>query len=458
MSRMAHTVWYLPALIRRLAADRRGVTAVVTGIALVAILGFAGLAIDVVSWLSATRGMQAAADQAAYSAALAAGTSVCPNNTKASAQAIAVAAARSFVNGVSNTTVTPSCPSSTTFKVTIAQPQQMWFASLFLAGAPTASASATATLAGKPSDLCILAIDGTNLSEGTTGNDASAFWLNGNTGVNVHCGVAVDSTNAAELSVGGSASLSAKDLYLLGPAYSTNGSGVVTTTPTAGNITYNAIAVEDPYATRVVPPYTCSSYSVTHLDSGTLDPAVQSVYCGGLSLGGSAPSTVTVKPGVYIIAGGSLTFNAKATITDNGAGVTFVLTGDSQHGYATITINGGPQSSVSLSAPPTGATGGMVFFQDRNAPFGGSASTTTSCGSGTSQNQINGGSSQTITGAIYFPNQSLCFSGGSSTNGANKCTQLIAHTLSFTGNSDIEANCAGVGVASMSVLTPQLIQ
>ena len=75
--------------VQELAADRRGVTAIVTGIALTVILGFARLAIDVAAWLNATRGMQAAADQAAYSAASAAGTSGC-GVASASTQALAI--------------------------------------------------------------------------------------------------------------------------------------------------------------------------------------------------------------------------------------------------------------------------------------------------------------------------------------------------------------------------------
>jgi hypothetical protein len=44
------------------------------------------------------------------------------------------------------------------------------------------------------------------------------------------------------------------------------------------------------------------------------------------AVGGSASGSITVRPGIDIIAGGSLTFNSKAAVT--GDGVTFVLTGD----------------------------------------------------------------------------------------------------------------------------------
>jgi Flp pilus assembly protein TadG len=477
MPQMLHMIRYLSAMAR-LAEDRRGVTAIVTAIALTVVVGAAGLAVDVAYWLNSTRGLQAAADQAAYSAASASGTSGC-SSTTAVPQALAITAARGYAKGATPTTdgdtttaadgtstVKVQCTTSNShFTVTIDQVQPMWFARLFRDTAPTASASATAQLAGKPSNLCILALDGTNVSEGVTGSDASAFWLQGATNTTVHCGVAVDSTNINGLSTGGGASLTATDLYLAGGGNGSTtaplpGPGSSTINVATDHILTNQLAVQDPYAGRAIPSYSCGSYSVTQLNSGTLDPAVKSVYCGGLSLGGSAPSSVTVKPGVYIIAGGSLTFNSKVTVTDAGlGGVTFVLTGDSTHGYATLTISGGPQSNVSLSAPTSGPYGGLTFFQDRSAPAPSTSGGSTACGSGTGgQNQITGGSNQLITGALYFPNQSLCYSGGSSSTGAGKCTQLIAHTLSFTGNSDIQSICAGTGVSSFTLLTPQLIR
>ena len=59
------------AAARKLGADQRGVAGIVTALALTALLGFSGLAIDVVMWESNQRAMQGAADQAALGAATA---------------------------------------------------------------------------------------------------------------------------------------------------------------------------------------------------------------------------------------------------------------------------------------------------------------------------------------------------------------------------------------------------
>ncbi len=449
---MLRTIAHPRTLARRLAADRSGVTAIITGLALTVLMGFAGLAIDVAAWLNATRGMQAAADQAAYSAALAAGTNSC-NSNSASQQARAVAAARGYANGVKNTTVAIACNSSaSTFTVTISQPQPMWFTKLFLSDAPTASAKATAMLASKVSDLCVLALDGTNVATGFIGSDASAALMTGSTTLNLRCGIAVDSSHASALSVGGNASVIATNVYLVGDMQgSPSGSGSISTSPTPNNILKYQPPVVDPYLGRTIPSLgSCTgSTNQTYEANVTLS---EGVYCGGLTLGGSQKRTVNLNPGTYYIVGGSLTINAKATVI--GTGVTFVLTGNmlGQTGYATLRINGG--ATVSLAAPTSGPLGGLAFFQDRNAPF----SSNSNCGNGNAQNKINGGSDQLITGAIYFPNQSLCFNGNSSTSGAGQCTQIIARTLDFTGNSDVRLSCAGTGIEPLSVLVPQLVK
>jgi Flp pilus assembly protein TadG len=454
MSRMLQQQTSLHAIGARLASDQRGVTAIVTGLGIAVLLGFAGVAIDVSYWLNSTRGLQAAADQAAYSAAVSAGSAGCSSATW-NQQALAIAAARGYIDG-QNATITTSCRSSdVSFTVRIDQTQPRWFTNLFLSSAPQASASATAQAAGKASDLCVLALAGTNVDEGVIGTDVSALWLNGNAGAGLHCGVAVDSSNSVSVSTGGSASLTATQIYLVGDMQgSPSGSSTLATTPTANNILKNQIAIADPYLGRTIPAHSsCGAYSMTsYPNSQTVNPGV---YCGGLSLGGTSPSALVLAPGVYYIVGGSLDVSAKATITSTG-GVTFILTGDSTHGYASVAING--NANVALSAPTTGPTGGLLFFQDRNAPFTGGSSSNSSCGSGNAQNQINGGSNQFLTGALYFPSQSLCYGGNSATTGAGKCTQIIARQISFTGTSDVKLECTGTGVEPITVTTPQLIK
>ena len=463
-------------VLRRLAADRRGVAAIVVGIALAVLLGFAGLAVDVAAWLNATRGMQAAADQAAYSAAVAGAASGCTQSATAIAQAKAIAGARGYVGGQSGTVVNASFKSSNcTYTVAISQPQPMWFSRLFMSKAPTAGAQAVARVAGKNTDLCVLATDGTDPSEGRIGSDTNALYVKGSAGISVKCGVAVDSSSTTSLGAGSNASsLSATDIYMVGddqpsssgftPNITATGCSTCNPVIPANTILKNQISVSDPYANRVVPDHNCAATAVTSVTGKNSTPTVihPGTFCGGLSLDGN----ITVECGTYLIAGGALTITSTSAVVQDttcSGGVTFILT-NSKPGasdYANITYNGNTNSKLVLTAPTSGPYGGLVFFQDRNAPnpnTGNNNSNNTQCGSGSAQNSIAGQAYQVITGAIYFPAQALCFGGGSSANNANKCTQLIAFNLAFGGGADLESQCSGVGISPMTVSVPQLIQ
>ena len=146
------------------------------------------------------------------------------------------------------------------------------------------------------------------------------------------------------------------------------------------------------------------------------------VYCNGLSLN----STKTFNPGVYVISGGSLTLNSNANVS--GSGVTFYLTNG-----ATIKFNG--NAHMNFSAPTSGTYSGMLFYGNRNDPDGSPS--------------FNGDATSQLTGATYFPSQSVTMNGNFS--GANGCMQVIANTISLSGSSTISGSCPGTGMSSVSI-------
>lgn len=99
-------------------------------------------------------------------------------------------------------------------------------------------------------------------------------------------------------------------------------------------------------------------------------------------------------------------------------------------------------ATLNLSAPGTSATApasnyeGLIFYQDRRAA---------SC-TGSNCNLINGNSSSFLQGGVYFPNQSLTFSGTAGMN--TNCLQLVALTLTYTGNMSINNSCPADSGAS----------
>ncbi len=144
----------------------------------------------------------------------------------------------------------------------------------------------------------------------------------------------------------------------------------------------------------------------------TLEPGT---YCGGIDLKG----TVTLRPGLYIIKGGTLSINSQANVT--GEGVTFYLTDTG----ASFDINGG--GTVRLTAPTSGTYQNMLIIQDREANAG-------------AVNKLNGNSATFVKGAIYTPTQAISITGSGGFGSTSGFTPLVASTLSFSGNSTTQAD------------------
>jgi hypothetical protein len=89
-----------------------------------------------------------------------------------------------------------------------------------------------------------------------------------------------------------------------------------------------------------------------------------------------------------------------------------------------IKITGG---TLSLTAPTDDGTyKGVALYQDRRA----------SDDKAMGQNQINGNSGASVSGAVYLGNRSLLYNGGSQTVAA--CMQIVAKRVSFSGNSNFK--------------------
>jgi Flp pilus assembly protein TadG len=420
--------------LKRFIADQRGATAIVTALWLSAMLGFAGLATQVSLWYVTQRNMQGAADSAAYSAAIAL------NNNETSAQftteAQSVAGMYNFING-SGATVTvnnppasgPNTSNSSAVEVIVSQSQPLMLAGLFLGSSPTIQARAVAAT-NVGGGGCVLSLD-----KAAVNNDADT--LSGNASLSLgQCSLYIDSPEKDALNMNGNASITAKAAFVTG-GDQLSGNATLGNTPLATG----APPAPDPYADVSIPSYSgCNqnSYSMFNNQTGTINAgSTPYVFCGGLNLSGN--SQLTLGAGTYIINGGTLGLSGNATLNAN-SGTTIILTGNATNGYATLNISG--NANVSIQAPSSGSLAGLAFFQDRNAPSSGGT------------NSFSGNGYLNIVGAAYFPNQPVNFSGNASTappNGiASTCTQLIAFTLTFSGNSAISnSNCSGTGVASI---------
>jgi Flp pilus assembly protein TadG len=266
---------------------------------------------------------------------------------------------------------------------------------------------------------CVLALD-RSASGAITAQGSTTVNLNG-------CSMYDDSRSSTALTVGGSAQVSALSVGVVGGI-----SGNAGVTTTAG-VQTGLSPIPDPYRNVQVPSFSgCDQHNYGAHNTTTINPGV---YCGGMQF--NANADVTFNAGVYIIDGGDFTVNGSARL--HGTGVTIIFTSSSGN-WPTATINGG--ANIDLRPASTGTFAGILMFGDRAIPVGTSY-------------KFNGGATQYLGGAVYFPTGDVQFSGGAGTN--TNCTQLIGDTITFTGNSGLAINCAGYGVKPIGVSGVRLV-
>jgi Flp pilus assembly protein TadG len=416
--------------IARFRQSRHGNIAIITGLMLPVLLGFAALGTEGGLWYYTHQSAQGAADSAAISAATLYGES---NTGDIVTQAKGVTATYGFTDGANSTTVTVNRPPTSgthtsaqnAVEVIVSQVQTRLLSQLWDANTLTITARAVAIANGGTG--CVLALDP------TAGGSVSE---QGTVGIALKACSVYDNSNASNaVNVGGTSSLSADSVNTVGGVY---GSANITT---IDGINTGQTPATDPYA-NVTPPTPSSNCSQTNYSTHgtvTLSPGV---YCGGMNFGAGA--VVTLNPGTYYLTSagnnnaGDLVMDGQATLS--GTGVTIVYTSKNSN-YGSAKISGG--ATINLSAPTSGALSGIVFFGDRNEP------------TGTTFN-IEGGTTQTFTGAIYLPKAALNYAGGA--NNFSGCTQVVADTISFVGTSNLAVNCTGDGTQQIGNTAAKLVE
>jgi hypothetical protein len=408
----------LKALLRAFAGNCHGGVAPMLAIATLPLFGAVGAAVDFSRASSARTAMQGALDAAALLMVKAAQNvdaaqlqSNASNYFNANFHRTEVANIQTSVQA-SSTSGGYLVDMTVTGSIDTRFMGIMGFASLNL----TARAKAASSSDGLG---CVLSLDPT-ASGAMTAQGSAVTVLNG-------CSMYDNSNNATAMAVGGSARITAHSVGVVG---NLTGASNITA---SGGIQTGIGAVADPYANVSYPAFfSCTEQNFNAKNDITISPGV---YCGGISV--NAGAILTLEPGIYYLDGGSLSVNGGGTLT--GSGVTLVFTSKNKNGFATASING--NATVNLTAPKMGPTAGIVVFGDRNMP------TNTSF-------KFNGGSTQYMGGAIYVPTGAVDFAGGAGTS--TSCTQLIANSVTFTGNSAFALNCSNSGTKPFSPLVIRL--
>jgi hypothetical protein len=409
-------------LITRFARDESGNYVIIVALLLPALVGVCSFAIDGSMWLMSHRSLQNAADSAAFS-----GAASQASGSALFAQAAGVSATYGYVQEVDDVTVTvnrppksgPHTATAKAVEVILQKLQNRSLSAIFGPGKITISARAVA-IPGKDGQGCVLALSGT-ASGAATGQGSTAVNLK-------NCSLYDNSNSPSALTVGGSATLSALSVNVVGGI-----SGQASVSTTDGTYTGTDPAT-DPYAS--VPNPTPSGPTVNNCCShgtATMNPGV---YQNGMKL--VAGANITLNPGTYYLQG-DLSVAGGATLS--GTGVTLVFTSKNGSNYAAATING--NANINLTAPTSGDMAGIVMFGDRNMPVG-------------TAYKLNGGSTQSFGGALYLPKGAVDYTGGASSS--NGCTQLVANTVTFSGNSNFAINCSGSGTKPIGTTLTKLVE
>jgi Flp pilus assembly protein TadG len=370
-------------------------------IALVVLIGFVALAVDVGLLWSQRRQMQTAADASSN-----AGATALRYNQNYKSAAADTLKLNGFSDGVNGVTVAVNNPPSrgaysgnvSYVEVVVQQPEPTYF--LRVLGYNTVNVSARAVSSSITSPNCIYALDP---------SASGAVHTDGGDVLTSTCGLIVDSNSSTAITSDGS--VTATSVGVVG-GYS--GTVKVSAGGKSGTVTTGIAALGDPLAYVQAP--TVGSCNPTYptgvnLSTGslTLNPGT---YCGGFTVSNSA--SLHLNPGTYVVKGGGINLSGNSSLT--GTGVTIYNTGTSSTYKPISMLN--DNGTVDLSAPTSGSLTGILFFQDRSI-------------TSTAANVLGGGAGK-LEGALYFPTTPILLNAGQSTNAAY--TIVVAKTINIQTN------------------------
>ena len=415
---MTHALvsWFFSVRARFL-RDERANVAPIFAIALLPVIGLTGSVVDYSRANSIKSAMQAAADATAL-------------NLVQNAASIPSGDVSQTASSVFNTVfkrpdakdLAITADSTSGGTVTVSATARMTTEFLGVVGVSNVTIGSRAVALKTPGDGlgCVLALN-RNISGAITAQGSTAVNLNG-------CSMYDNSRNASAMTVGGSASITALSVGVVGGISGNTG---VTTTQ---GVRTGLSPLADPYSKVAVPFFSgCNETNFSGKNTLTINPGV---YCDGMQF--NANADVTFNPGTYFVDRGKFAVTGGAKL--QGTGVTIIFTSSTMSDWPEVTINGG--ATIDLRPPSTGPLAGIVMYGDRNIPTG-------------TTFKFNGGAAQYLGGAIYFPTGAVDFAGGAGTS--QNCTQIIGDTITFTGNSGVAINCAGYGVKPISPTGVRLV-
>ncbi len=299
-------------LLRRLRRDERGVAAFMMAILFAVFLAFGGLVLDGGRIYFEKRRMQAAADAAAYGAALELRRGIRPNlnlETEVITAGRDDADLNGFEHGVNTIDVAINHPPTTGLRAgsanhveaIISQTVPTYLMRILSIDSATIRARGVAGLESN-GDACVIALDR---------DDKGALRVAGTALLDAQCGIMSNSSDPCAMEVNGAAEIHGTWIGVYGGDC---GGGLYD--PPAQN---GALPIIDPLASMTPPDYASVTPVFNNVKvnnaTATLDPGY---YSGGIEISGSS-SVVTFNEGLYVLDSGLKITGGVVT----GSGVTF---------------------------------------------------------------------------------------------------------------------------------------
>lgn len=417
-------------LARDIARDRSGVIIIMFALLLPVLVGFIGLAVEVSLWYQHRRNIQSAADAAAIAAAyeIAEGASSTVRDATARREAqrndsalangdITINKPPSISNVYNDTATYPNA-----VEVAVTKQVTALFAGYFMDSSLNIGAHAVGDLNFTSDPACVLSLASTG--SGTVN-------VTGNANVTMSgCTVASNSDgtgtgNGITINTVGGAALTADCVNTVGGTIDSGVSTTVCSSPKTGTP-----EISDPYKEITDPPSEITACDGDHTNyvqnSGGTETIDGGTYCNGIDVSGG--STLVMNSGLYILDEGDFKITGNSNIT--ATNVTIVFTDSSGTNCGDLQLTGG--ATIDMTAQTSGTYSGILFFRNSR------------CSSSGADHAFAGGATAEITGAFYFPNKGLDFSGGTTITGS--CVQIVADTVNFTGSGTLGSDCDGTGV------------
>lgn len=448
---------------RMVMRDRRGATAIIFAALAMIMFGFAALAIEGGNWYYQQRQQRTASDMGAMAGASAAywrslydqtGPSSAAAHQAALDTAFDTARRNGFTTG-GRVQVTVNHPpingrfvgDYTAVQVDVRQTIPTYISALFLPNEPIVHTRAVARFR-YIGDLCLLSLTGT-------------LTLSGSTSVEMpNCVLASNSRQNPSIQANLPGNANKKGVI----AAALYGAGNI---EDKGNIEAlvlrNQPPLPDPFANRmpVINP-TCSGQTAQTLNSRlgnntVWDQSWPTNICGTGGNGNNNRNTITIgtnqtldlRPGTYffydtsLVVRGTLTCSQCSGITGGEKGVTLVFAGNDPGVFSANST-----ALIQLNAPNSGAFEDILIYRVSDEHNGGKGNFP--------EITINGSAQSFFTGSIYAPTTKVSYLGNSEHN--FHCTYIVAHTITFSGNSDITANCREAGVDLQRINTVMLVE